>query len=434
MPNGDVYDLAGDVTNDGANKYLYDGEGRLCAVQSLTSGGMTEYIYDAEGQRVMKGTISTFSCNPASNGFSVTTLYTRGLNGEDLTELVMSGGNYQWDHTNVFANGELLATYKGTETYFALNDWLGTKRAEATPDGNLATYSSLPWGNELSASGSIPDATAQHFTGKERDSESGNDFFGARYYASSMGRFLSPDWSATPESIPYASLSNPESLNLYGYTGNNPLSKTDEDGHCSAPSVSAGHVGICLESYIQRARLGFALQGLGDNRGPVANDPQATFRTQTMIDVNLGSQFATETTEAGISKSAHEGQEPGVAHHWISDLQKGSDGSTTFTVHVFGENGFEAKGGLEGRFAPTGWLEMVITLNVASDGKVTVVDQSTKKFPSVSIYSYQSNGDISNVYQQKESGDWNDLNKPRGQYGSNICGAEDASCNGVQQH
>jgi len=32
-----------------------------------------------------------------------------------------------------------------------------------------------------------------HFTGKERDSESGNDYFGARYYSSAMGRFMSPD-------------------------------------------------------------------------------------------------------------------------------------------------------------------------------------------------------------------------------------------------
>jgi RHS repeat-associated protein len=56
-----------------------------------------------------------------------------------------------------------------------------------------------------------------HFTGKERDAESGNDYFGARYYASSMGRFLSPDWSASPVGIPYGDLENPQSLNLYGY-------------------------------------------------------------------------------------------------------------------------------------------------------------------------------------------------------------------------
>ena len=38
-----------------------------------------------------------------------------------------------------------------------------------------------------------------HFTGKERDAESGNDYFGARYYSSSMARWLSPDWSAKEE-------------------------------------------------------------------------------------------------------------------------------------------------------------------------------------------------------------------------------------------
>src|ERR1039458_200446 len=68
-------------------------------------------------------------------------------------------------------------------------------------------------------------------TGKERDTESGNDYFGARYYASSMGRFMSPDWSAKAEPVPYAKLDNPQSLNLYAYVGNNPLSRTDPTGH-----------------------------------------------------------------------------------------------------------------------------------------------------------------------------------------------------------
>lgn len=74
-------------------------------------------------------------------------------------------------------------------------------------------------------------STAYRFTGKERDSESGNDYFGARYYASTMGRFLSPDWSAKVEPVPYAKLGNPQSLNLYIYVLNNPLSHIDPDGH-----------------------------------------------------------------------------------------------------------------------------------------------------------------------------------------------------------
>jgi len=68
-------------------------------------------------------------------------------------------------------------------------------------------------------------------TGKERDAESGNDYFGARYYSSAMGRFMSPDWSAKEEPVPYAKLDNPQTLNLYAYMRNNPLGGVDADGH-----------------------------------------------------------------------------------------------------------------------------------------------------------------------------------------------------------
>jgi RHS repeat-associated protein len=68
-------------------------------------------------------------------------------------------------------------------------------------------------------------------TGKERDAESGLDYFGARYYASNMGRWMSPDWSAKEEPVPYSKLDNPQTLNLYSYVVNNPLSQIDDDGH-----------------------------------------------------------------------------------------------------------------------------------------------------------------------------------------------------------
>jgi RHS repeat-associated protein len=64
------------------------------------------------------------------------------------------------------------------------------------------------------------------FTGKERDTESGNDYFEARYYASSTGRMISPD----PSGLYYADPSNPQSLNLYSYVLNNPLTYTDPSG------------------------------------------------------------------------------------------------------------------------------------------------------------------------------------------------------------
>lgn len=46
-----------------------------------------------------------------------------------------------------------------------------------------------------------------------------------------MGRFLSPDWSSDPDTIPYAEFENPQTLNLYSYGHNNPLVYDDPDGH-----------------------------------------------------------------------------------------------------------------------------------------------------------------------------------------------------------
>jgi RHS repeat-associated protein len=59
------------------------------------------------------------------------------------------------------------------------------------------------------------------FTGKERDSESGLDNFGARYNASALGRFMSPN----PGNVGVNRL-NPQSWNAYGYSLNNPLKRS----------------------------------------------------------------------------------------------------------------------------------------------------------------------------------------------------------------
>jgi RHS repeat-associated protein len=74
-------------------------------------------------------------------------------------------------------------------------------------------------------------ASARRYTGKERDTESGLDNFGARFDASTLGRFMTPDWAAKPTTVPYANFGNPQSLNLYSYVKNNPTTFGDPDGH-----------------------------------------------------------------------------------------------------------------------------------------------------------------------------------------------------------
>ena len=274
-PSGYTYDAAGDVTYDGVNNYAYDGEGRLCAMQYVTGigspGPIVGYIYDAEGTRVAKGTLTSWSCNPATNGFTATASNVLGLGGEQVTEMTVTGNptsgySSTWNHTNVFGGGKLVASYYGTDTYFAFTDWLGTKRAEYTPDGTSALYSSLPYGDGLSSSGSAADATEHHFTGKERDIESGNDYFEARYYSSAMGRFMSPDWAAVPMPVPYASLFDPQSLNLYSYVHNNPLSGVDADGHASCKDVPA----LCRAILDAFSRGGSIVDGWANYLGQTA--------------------------------------------------------------------------------------------------------------------------------------------------------------------
>jgi RHS repeat-associated protein len=81
----------------------------------------------------------------------------------------------------------------------------------------------------------VPSASAEidKFTGKERDTETGLDYFGARYYGSNMGRMMSPD-----PFIPFnlkkdkfqSWISNPQHWNKYAYALNNPLLYVDPTG------------------------------------------------------------------------------------------------------------------------------------------------------------------------------------------------------------
>jgi RHS repeat-associated protein len=143
-------------------------------------------------------------------------------------------------------------------TYYS-GDQIGSTRV-VTDSGGWPVSSDVyyPFGQEA-----IPTADNNHykFTGKERDTESGLDYFGARYYSSTMGRWMSPDWADKPEAVPYSQLDNPQSLNLYGYVNNNPLSKADKDGHCP----------WCVLATVGGAALGGAEEGgaLGSLGGPV---------------------------------------------------------------------------------------------------------------------------------------------------------------------
>ena len=92
------------------------------------------------------------------------------------------------------------------------------------------TCTNLPFGDAQQCSGGA-DVSPMHYTGKPRDPETNLDYFGARYYNSTIARWMSPDWDAKPVTVPYAQFGNPQSLNLYGFVTDNPVSRQDGDGH-----------------------------------------------------------------------------------------------------------------------------------------------------------------------------------------------------------
>jgi len=89
------------------------------------------------------------SCDPSVNGFTTQADYVRDQAGHQLSEFVPSDGTMSWLHTNIYANGVLIATDDSTETHFYLNDWLCTRRVQTDSAGTTIeqTCSSLPYGD-----------------------------------------------------------------------------------------------------------------------------------------------------------------------------------------------------------------------------------------------------------------------------------------------
>ncbi len=251
------YDNAGNLLSDGSNNYLYDAENRLCAVQPLPPlTGTFGYFYAANGPLLGEVSLTSFTCDLTKNGPALTNVYMAGPQGERLIE---TDGSFNLKHYNVFWEGKLLGTFTGasdvqTNWHFALNDWLGTKRVTTTSAG--APWTSVvsgPFGDFQSQTGPGSDPSEEHFTSKPRDPNSNLDYFGARYYNSNMGRFMSPDWSAKAEPVPYAKLWNPQTLNLYAYVGNDPLSRIDADGHYQLNASNCGGNAKCQKKYDKAA-------------------------------------------------------------------------------------------------------------------------------------------------------------------------------------
>jgi len=146
---------------------------------------------------------------------------------------------------NVVISGNLSGS-SGPEINWLVVDQLGTARIVFDQTGSLANtkrHDYLPFGEELFANQgarttsqgySANDGIRQKFTLKERDNETGLDYFLARYYSLTQGRFTSIDPALDSAKPP-----TPQSWNRYAYCLNNPLRFIDPTGKRWAQQYNA---------------------------------------------------------------------------------------------------------------------------------------------------------------------------------------------------
>jgi RHS repeat-associated protein len=361
------YDAAGSVLSDGHNLYRYDAEGRICAVQyQVMAGlqGMIGYVYDAEGRRVAKGTIHQWSCDVSSNGFQETAGYVVGPNNEQMAETNASG---EWVHSNVYANGELIATYTPNDMSFHINDWLSTRRIDMDPFGNLgASYQNMPFG-EFVVAGQSLGSTEHFFTGKERDTESGLDNFGKRYYASTMGRFMSPD----PMMIMKQKFTDPQQWNMYSYTRNNPLRFTDPTGMyvCADSSKCDSKNDKAFQAQLNNLRKAQAGYKAGsaeyDKIAKVLSNYGGAGDTGTAGGKTVSVSFNGAATSSGATTQMLDKSTIGV--NFSSSFSQQADNNTLGTSVLVGHEGQHVTDG-----APTGTARLGSEINAESTSQAIV--------------------------------------------------------------
>ncbi len=190
------YDDAGNLTRVGWEIYTYNAENPLTSTSGVTN------TYDGDSRRVKK-----------SNG----KLYWYGLTGEVLQETNLSGALLD---EYIFFNGKRTARRRQSDgaVFYFFSDHLSSARVVTNATSTIMEESDFyPFGGERVITDTLDNN--YKFTSKERDFESGLDYFIARHYSSSIGRFLQID-PGNAGSAP----ANPQDRKAYAYTSSTPWS------------------------------------------------------------------------------------------------------------------------------------------------------------------------------------------------------------------
>jgi RHS repeat-associated protein len=221
------------LLTDGTYNYEYDGEGNRTLRTEIATGKVTEYRWDyrnrltsvqfKDAAGVVTKTIEyTYDVNDRRIGKKLDGVVTeRYVYDREQISLVFDGAGSQ-THRYLYGTqiDQVLADERGGTVVWALSDNQGTVRDIVDGNGtilNHVVYDS--YGKVVGQS----DASVEFrygYTGREQDSETGLDYYRARYYDASNGRFISEDplgFSAGD-------------TNIYRYVANSPTNYNDPSG------------------------------------------------------------------------------------------------------------------------------------------------------------------------------------------------------------
>jgi len=196
-----AYDTRGDLTDDGTHTYQWNARGQLTSID----GTADAFTYDGFGRRTT-----------SSVGGSLTVFRYEGNNPVQQTT-----GPLKDSYLTAFGPDSYLTVTEGSTTSGMISDALGSVVGLTDSSGTVqTTYTYDPYGSATRTGAS--QSNSRQFTGRENDS-TGLDFFRARYYMPSLGRFVSQD--------PLDLAAGP---NEYAYVGDNPVDTTDWSGMSSS--------------------------------------------------------------------------------------------------------------------------------------------------------------------------------------------------------
>lgn len=223
-------DAVTSIVGSSTTRYTYDNNGSLLStgtatdtwnyknqlVQVVYGSGSSTYAYDFQGNRVELTESGASTVFPSQ-------FYSAALSGAATTTV------------HIFADGLLLGTVEmasGTSAVrYMLDDNLGGTNVVTNASGTIVeSLDYYPYGStRVDSNTSSYGGEKRKYIGQYNDAGSGLDYLNARYYNASQGLFISQDpvFLGDPKS---QLLQNPQSLNAYSYSEDNPINKSDPTG------------------------------------------------------------------------------------------------------------------------------------------------------------------------------------------------------------